>query len=131
MNIRYEFVTGEIVEIEVPDDIGEVSITIDREIQNSNRRETRRHNYIIEMEHQGIQIPDNSQDVHKIIEQQQTSQSLHAALDTLLPHQKELVFAMFFEGRSITNLAREQGVTEGAIRNRLKKIYNRLKNILD
>lgn len=43
MKIKYEFVNREIIEIEVPDGIGEISIAIDKEICNSDRRETRRH----------------------------------------------------------------------------------------
>ena len=44
MNIKYEFITGEVVEIEVPDYMGEVSIEIEKQDYNLNRKETRRHN---------------------------------------------------------------------------------------
>lgn len=70
MNIKYEFLTGEIIEIEVPDCIGKVSIAIDKEVYNSDRRETRRHNYISNMEEKGIQFPDGSQDITLMFEQQ-------------------------------------------------------------
>ena len=43
MKVKYEFLTGEIVEVEVSNDIGEVSIELDREIYNSDQSETRRH----------------------------------------------------------------------------------------
>ncbi|HBP63116.1 MAG TPA: hypothetical protein DD730_02320 [Desulfosporosinus sp.] len=37
MRIKYEFLTGEIVEVEVPNDIGGVTIELDRRISNSDR----------------------------------------------------------------------------------------------
>lgn len=131
MKIKYEFLTGEIIEIEVPDGFGEVSIAIDKEIHNSDRRETRRHNYISEMEERGLQFPDNRQDVPDIFKRQQMSEALHSAFDKLLSRQKELVFSVFYEQRSITDIAREEGVSESAVRNRLRKIYKKLKTFLD
>jgi len=131
MKIKYQFLTGEIIEIEVPAGIGEVSISIDKDIYNSNRRETRRHNYINEKEEQGVQFPDDSKDIPAILEQQQINKALYAALDKLLPKQKELIISVFYEERSLTDIAREEGVTEGAIRNRLRKIYKKLKTFLD
>ncbi len=47
MNIKYEFLTGEIVEIKVPAGISEISIAIDKGIYNSDRRETRRNNSMV------------------------------------------------------------------------------------
>ena len=51
-------------------------------------------------------------------------------MDKLLPQQQELVMKVYFQDKSITEIAREEKVTEGAIRDRLKKIYKKLKNIL-
>ncbi|MDP4177157.1 MAG: hypothetical protein Q8900_02300 [Bacillota bacterium] len=55
MKIKYEFVTGETVEIEVPDDICEVLIEIEKYDYNSDYRETRRHNSIEDQQGQDIQ----------------------------------------------------------------------------
>ncbi len=131
MNIRYEFLTGEIFEIEVPESIGEVAIAIDRDIYNGDRRETRRHNSINNMEEKGVQLSDDSTDIPTLFEQQEMCEALHHALDKLLPQQKELVHMVFFEGKTISDIARAEGVYEGAIRNRLRKIYKRLKIFLD
>ena len=130
MNIKYEFLTGEIIEIEVSDDIAEVAIEIERDTYNSNRRETRRHNSIEDMEGQGLQFDDKGVAVTTIVEEKETNEALHNALDKLLPQQKELVQKVFFQGMSIVQIARAEGVNEAAIRNRLNKIYKKLKNIL-
>lgn len=127
MLIQYTFVTGECIEIEVPDGIGEVSITIDKGIHNHNRKETRRHRSMGQLEDQGVQFPDETQNIASVVDMQETRNKLQAAIRKLLPHQRELIFYVFFEGRSITDMAREAGVTEGAIRHRLRKIYKKLK----
>lgn len=38
MKIKYEFLTGEIVEVEVADSVGEVAIETEKDIYNSNRK---------------------------------------------------------------------------------------------
>ena len=130
MNIKYEFVTGEMVEIEVPDDIGEAVIEIERITCNSNRRETRRHNSISRMEDAGIQFVDARGSVADLFLENEANGRLHGALQSLLPQQQELIRQVFFEEKSQAAIARETGITEGAVRHRLSKIYKRLQAFL-
>lgn len=53
-------------------------------------------------------------------------QKLKAAIKTLQPQQQALIQKVFYEGRTNVDIAAEEGVTEAAIRNRLKKIYANL-----
>ena len=50
-------------------------------------------------------------------------QKLKAAIQTLQPQQISLIQKVFYENRTNVDIAAEEGVTEAAIRNRLKKIY--------
>lgn len=127
MKIKYEYLTGETVEIDVTDKIAEVAIELDRDIRNSNRKETRRHNSVEELAEKGAQLADDRVDIHTDIEQQEMRQALHKALDNLLPQQRELIQKVFFEGKSISEIARFEGVDESSIRDRLKRIYKKLK----
>ena len=129
MIIKYEFVTGEIAEIELSDDIAEATSEIRRENYNDERRETRRHNSLEKKMEQGFQFEDKSVAVDIIVEKKETSKGLQDALKKLLPQQKVLVEKLFFQDISIAQIARVEGVNEAAIRNRLKKIYQKLKNI--
>lgn len=52
---------------------------------------------------------------------------LRSAIETLLPQQKALIKKVFDEGRTYVDIAAEEGVTEAAIRNRLKKIFHKLR----
>ncbi len=53
-------------------------------------------------------------------------QKLKAAIQTLQPQQISLIQKVFYENRTNVDIAAEEGVTEAAIRNRLKKIYANL-----
>jgi len=53
--------------------------------------------------------------------------TLTAAMESLLPQQLELFKKVYVERRTNTNIAVEQGVTETAIRNRLKKMHEKLR----
>ena len=129
MIIKYEFVTGEIAEIELSKDIAEIAIEIGRETYNNERRETRRHNSLEKKKEQGFQFEDKSVAVDIIVEKKETSKALHNALKKLLPQQKVLIEKVFFQNISIIQIARAEGVNEASIRTRLKKIYKKLKNI--
>lgn len=130
MKIKYESVTGEVIEIETSNYIGDVIIKIEKETYNSNRRETRRHNSIENMEEQGIQFQDKNTDIYKTFDRKETNKNLYNALDKLLPQQKRLIQKVYYHNMSIAQIARDEGVSETAIRNRLNKIYKKLKKIL-
>ncbi len=131
MKIEYKFVTGEAVEIEVPDTLGEVSVEIDRTIYNSDHRETRRHNSIDNLSENGLQFPDKRNKVEDVVLRSEEHERLHQAINMLLPQQQKLVQQVFFEERSMVDIAREEGVTAKAIQDRVKKIKNSLKKIIE
>lgn len=64
------------------------------------------------------------------VEHQDTLDKLKKAMECLLPQQKDLFNKVYLERRSNTDIAAEEGVTEAAIRNRLKKLHERLKKNL-
>lgn len=51
---------------------------------------------------------------------------LKTAIKTLQPQQVALIQKVFYENRTNVDIAAEEGVSEAAIRNRLKKIYTNL-----
>ena len=130
MHIQYQFLTGETLEIDVPDHIGEVCVEIDRDTQNSNRRETRRHNSLSRMEEAGCQFADASVNVAELLLRNEDNRRLFDAVQHLLPQQQDLIWQVFYEEKSLASIARESGVTEGAVRHRLSKIYKRLQSFL-
>ena len=131
MNITYEFVTGEKIEIEVNEDIANISIEIEKKIYKSERRETRKHNSIDSMEEAGFQFEDINDDTEVKVEEAETTDEIKNAIKTLIPNQQDLIEKIFYKDMKIVDIAEYEGVTEAAIRNRLNKIYKKLKKILN
>ena len=127
MKISYEFVTGEISEIEVDDDLGGMLLDFDRQQYNNDHKETRRYVSLDGMEYEGEPFISEA-DTAVEVERREDMARLFSAMKTLSPAQRELVEKVYCEERTITDIAREEGVTEAAIRNRLKKIHLRIKN---
>jgi len=132
MIIRYEFASGNPVEIEVEERIGEVIIEIEKTDFNKNRAETRRHSSMERMEEEEhAQFSDENQDVEKRVEAILQNERLYSAIHQLAPEQQRLVRSVYFEDQSLTEIARSGGVSVAAISNRLNKIQKRLKKILE
>ena len=77
-----------------------------------------------------INLIDENADVEIIVEMDDEHERVRRAIKKLLPQQQELVNAIFYNGISVADFARKAGVTEGAIRDRLEKIYSRLKTLM-
>ena len=129
MEIKYEFVTGEVLEIEVEDSMGEVLLEFDRQERNNDRRETRRHMSLDGMDFEGETFRAEADTLREAMGRVDTER-LMKALDMLSASQKELLLKVYFKGMRVADIARAEGVSEAAVRNRLKKIYGKLKKIL-
>ncbi|MBP2654581.1 MAG: sigma70-ECF: polymerase sigma factor, sigma-70 family [Firmicutes bacterium] len=119
MKIKYEFLNGETVEIEAPDSVVEVSIEIDRAIYKNDRREKRRHNSIEALAEPGIQIADSSSEIAATVEAKETHEVLHNALYKLSSQQRELIQKVYFEERTMADIAQDEGVTAQAVQDRV------------
>lgn len=132
MKVSYEFREGSPVEIEVNDSIGEVIIQIEKEQYNKNRAETRRHDSMERMEEDDFaQFSDHTKNVEQSVEQSIVFENLYVAVLQLTPVQQELVQKVYFDDQSLTQIAREDGVSVSAISNRLSKIHKKLKKIME
>jgi RNA polymerase sigma factor (sigma-70 family) len=61
----------------------------------------------------------------------ETREALRQALGKLLPQQRKLLQKIYFEDKSISEIAREEGVYESAISNRLSKALKRIRKFLE
>ena len=129
MKVRYEFVNGEVSEIEVDDSLGELLVDFDRQEYNNDHKETRRHVSLDGMEYEG-ELFISEADTEGEVERREELAQLLRAMEALSPAQRELVQQVFFEKRKIVDIAREEGVSHVAIHDRLKRIYRKIKNNL-
>ena len=128
MKIRYQFAT-ETVEVEVSEELGNIIVDLNRQEYNNHHKETRRHCSLDAFNLDGALFPSEEDIEAEVVAKDQYNR-LYAAIALLEPQQKELVRQVFFEDRKIVDIAAEEGVSEAAIRNRLKRITQHLKKIL-
>lgn len=129
VKVRYEFITGEVSEIEVDQDFGSLLVDFERQEYNNDHKETRRHVSLNGMDYEG-EIFASGADTESEAESREDISRLYCAMESLSPAQRELVVKVFFEKVRVADIACEEGVTEAAVRNRLQKIYARLKKNL-
>ncbi len=127
MKITYEFVTGEISEVEVDESLRGMLLDLDRQQYNNDQKETRRHVSLDSMDYEG-ELFASAEDTERAVEHREDMARLYSAMEFLSPSQRELVEKVYFEERKITDIAREEGVSHVAVRDRLERIYKKIKN---
>ena len=129
MKVRYEFVTGEVSEIEVEENLGELLVDLDRQQYNNDHKETRRHTSLDGMGYEGEFFVSDA-DTAGEVEWREDIARLFAAMDRLNPEQRELLLKVYFKGQSCVSIAEAEGVDKSAISHRLERIYKKLKKYL-
>ncbi len=130
MKITYEFVTGEVSGVEVDERLGGMLLDLDRQQENNDQKETRRHFSLNGMDYEG-ELFASAEDTERAVEHREDMARLYSAMEALSPSQRELVEKVYFEERKITDIAAEEGVDKSAISHRLERIHKKLKKILD
>ena len=132
MIIKYEFLsklTDEVSEVEVSEELGRAMVEMEKDDFNNDRRETRRHCYMSELEENGRYIADESDLLDDILETE-LHDALMVAIEKLQPQQKELLIRVYWKKEHQKDIAAEEGVSERAISGRMKRIINSLKKFL-
>ena len=130
MKITYKFVTGEVAEVEVPEEIGAVIVDLDRLEYNNDHKETRRHYSLEGKVYEGMDYAVEDSDLEALFAGPTDEERLHAAIRQLSPDQKEMVRAIYFENMSVNDYAARMGVTQSAISHRLQTVKKKLKKLL-
>ena len=130
MKITYEFVTGEVSEVEVDERLGGMLLDLDRQQYNNDQKETRRHISLDGMDYEG-ELFVSAEDTEREVEHQEDMARLYSAMEALSPSQRELVKKVYFEEGTFASIAREEGVGESAIRDRMKRIHKKLEKNLN
>ena len=123
----YRFADGTISAVEVDEQTFAVLQEFDKAERNNDRAETRRH---ISFEENGLEISDTGTDIESIIEEAELISELKRAIALLTKEQRQLLNAVYYSGRRITDIAEKHGVDKSAISHRLETIYKKLKKIM-
>lgn len=127
MNIKYDFITGEVQEVIVSDELIKVVMEIERQVYNNNYKERRKHISYEKMVDHGFQFRSNDIEVTEVVEEKLINESLYKALDKLSFDKRKLIYIVFFQRKTIVSIAKDRGVSEGTIRRILKLIYKEIK----
>lgn len=130
MVIKYKFLDNTTSEVEVDDALGKHITEMDEADYNLNRKETRRHDYMSELEENGHYIADDSDPLDDVLKAELLKE-LMAAIEKLQPQQKELLIRVYWNKELQKDIAAEEGVSEMAVSSRMKRIIKKLKKFLE
>lgn len=130
MKITYKFVTGEVAEVEVSEEIGAVIVDLDRLEYNNDHKETRRHYSLEGKVYEGMDYAVEDSGLEALFAGPTDEERLHAAIRQLSHDQQEMVRAIYFENVSVNDYAARMGVTQSAISHRLQTVKKKLKKFL-
>lgn len=128
--IKYTFADGTTSEIEVSDELYALHLQLLQEEKRNHWRETRRHtslNYLMEM---GVDFIDTAADLLTAVELREDDERVHKAIAVLSERQRELAQKVFFEGMTLTAIAKEKGISQSAISQQLATVIKKLKKLL-
>lgn len=78
MIIKYDFLDNTTSEVEVDDNLGKIIGEMDKDEFNLNRKETRRHDYISQLEEQGYYIADDCNLLDDVIKSERYKELMEA-----------------------------------------------------
>lgn len=124
MIIKYEFIDGKKIEIEVSTELGQVILQIDKEAKNNDRRETRRHQSLSKLSDKADLIADESIDIEKDTLQKFDMDKLYDAISKLKPSEQELIHKLYLDKHPMTQVeyARRKNINKVAIWKKVQRI---------
>jgi RNA polymerase sigma-70 factor (ECF subfamily) len=123
MLINYKLADGKNIELEVADDIGIFYLNSLEEEKNNDRKNMRRHTPLDSFEYEDARFFGDGSDVLRDIVE---SETIERAMSCLSERQRHLITKCVLEGWSYTELAAQEGVTEGAVRHAAERALKKL-----
>lgn len=125
--IIYQFADGTQNEVEVSDEFYAKYQEMEKEEKNKNRAETRRHISLSQMQENGFEPALQESSLEDDLLKEEMKKELLEAISTLTPEQQDLVYKVFYENKSTSQVAKEMGALDSSISHKLERIYKKLK----
>ena len=125
--IKYRFADGTTSEIEVTDEFYTLYAELVQQEKRNHWKETRRHTSLEYLNENGIDFESPAADPLSVLLRNEDEERIHRALSALSDKQKRLVQAVFYEGKSLREIARQAGISHQALSKQLATIYKKIK----
>ena len=125
--IIYRFADGTTNEIEVTDEFYTLYVEMVQQEKRNHWKETRRHISLEYLNENGIDFASPAADLLSVLIQQEDEKQIHKAIAALSDKQKRLVQAVFYEGKSLREIARQSGISHQALSKQLATVYKKIK----
>ena len=133
--IQYTLANGKCATYEVDEKIAlayeQIEIETRREEERARWRRRKKLNSLEEMSESGVQFALLEPNPEELAIHRDEYNRLYNAISHLPENQQELVLNVYFNGQSLAEIAKEEGVSYQAIQNRMTKILKKLKTFLD
>ena len=125
--IKYIFADGTTSEIEVTDEFYTLYAELVQQEKRNHWKETRRHISLENLNENGIDFASPAADLLSVLIQQEDEKQIHKAMAALSDKQKRLVQAVFYEGKSLREIARQSDISHQALSKQLVTVYKKIK----
>ncbi len=132
MEITYNFANGENVIVLVDEKLGSTIMQLSKDLYNNNHKETRRHQSLNEVLEKNNMLADENINIEEEFLKQNNVDKLHKAISKLKPSEQEIIHKLYLDKHQMTQAeyAKILGITENAVKQRVKWLRNKLKKLL-
>lgn len=130
MEFTYRTATGNIT-IDVSEEWVAILQDCDRQEENNNLKERRRHYHLEACEYEGSDFAVEDAALDQILEQDAVERMLEPALSHLSKSQRAAIDAVFYKGMTVKEYADSRGVTGEAITKAKNTALKKMKKILE
>ena len=124
MKFKYKF-NNETIEIEVTDAWGVILLDFDRQERNNNQTEKRRHCSLNALDQDDNLLPADGDFSTEFADKEE----IDFFLEQLLPRQRYLLEQVHINGKPLSEIAAEEGVSVAAVSQALKRAEKAFKKI--
>ena len=129
--IKYRFADGTTSEIEVADAFYTLYAVRVQQEKRNHWKETRRHISLEYLNENGIDFASPAADLLSVLIQQEDEKQIHRAMAMLSDKQKDLAEKGFFKGMTLTEIAKEKGVSQTTNPTQRATKLKKLKKLLE
>lgn len=130
MKLEYVFVTGEKIAVEVCEELSEVMLSLENNLKNNNRKETRRHQSIDTLNDKCgyLSIADDIQYIENSVFKKIEKDKLRKAISKLKPKEQDLLYKLYLNKNTISceEYAFKHNISSSTVRKRAERIRKEL-----